>query len=209
MSNLIEAANATSGAPLMRIIHPSDFSAASRIAFTHALKIAFHAKAELEIVHVHRHRVGNVSDVDWTDFPEVRATLARWNVVPAGARGEEVAKTGLQVKKILSAERDPLESLITYCEKYPPDLLVLATHQREGFSRWLHKPVAEPLARRAHAMTLFVPTHGNGFIEPANGASNLRRILIPVDHRPNAQAALEECYFLASGLNSHAVQFRL
>jgi len=77
MSNLIEAANATSGAPLMRIIHPSDFSAASRIAFTHALKIAFHAKAELEIVHVHRHRVGNVSDVDWTDFPEVRATLAR------------------------------------------------------------------------------------------------------------------------------------
>jgi len=209
MSNLIEAANATSGAPLMRIIHPSDFSAASRIAFTHALKIAFHAKAELEIVHVHRHRVGNVSDVDWTDFPEVRATLARWNVVPAGARGEEVAKTGLQVKKILSAERDPLESLITYCEKYPPDLLVLATHQREGFSRWLHKPVAEPLARRAHAMTLFVPTHGNGFIEPANGASNLRRILIPVDHRPNAQAALEECYFLASGLNCHAVQFRL
>jgi hypothetical protein len=46
-SDLIAAANRTSGAPLVRIIHPSDFSAASRIAFTHALKIALHAQAEL------------------------------------------------------------------------------------------------------------------------------------------------------------------
>ena len=38
------------GEPLLRILHPSDFSRASRIAFAHALKIALLAKAELEIV---------------------------------------------------------------------------------------------------------------------------------------------------------------
>jgi nucleotide-binding universal stress UspA family protein len=197
------------GAPLRRILHPTDFSAASRIAFTHALKIALQSKAEMEIVHVHRHRLGEVNDVHWTDFPGIRATLARWNVLPADASAEEVANVGLRVKKILSSDPDPLDALASYCERYPPDLLVLATHQREGLIRWLLKPVAEPLARRAHAMTLFVPTHGNGFVEPANGGTRLRRILIPVDHRPNAQAAIEESFFLAAGLNSPNVELRL
>ena len=197
------------GAPLIRIVHPSDFSQASRVAFAHALKIALQSKAELEIVHVDRHRSGNENDVHWTDFPGVRATLARWNILPAAAKPEDVAKTGLRVKKILNSEHDPLDALVRYCQDHPPDLLVLATHQHAGLSRWLHNPVAEPLARRSRAMTLFVPTRGKGFIAPANGAVTMRRVLIPVDHEPNAQAALEESYFLATGFDCPAVEFRL
>ena len=197
------------GAPLIRIVHPSDFSQASRVAFAHALKIALQSKAELEIVHVHRHRSGNEDDVHWTDFPGVRATLARWNILPAAAKAEDVARTGLRVKKILNSEHDPLDALVRYCQDHPPDLLVLATHQRAGLSRWLHNPVAEPLARRSRAMTLFVPTRGRGFIAPANGAVTMRRVLIPVDHEPKAQAALEESYFLATGFDCSAVEFRL
>jgi hypothetical protein len=115
----------------------------------------------------------------------------------------------LRVKKILSSENDPLDALVRYCEDHPPDLLVLATHQREGLARWLHKPVAEPLARRSRAMTLFVPTHGAGFVAPVNGAVTLRRVLIPVDHQPNAQVVLEESYFLATGFDCPSVKFRL
>ena len=197
------------GEPLIRILHPSDFSKASRVAFAHALKIALQSKAELEIVHVERHKIGNEKDVHWTEFPGVRATLARWNILPTGAKIEEVAKTGLRVMKLLNSENDPLEAMVIYCEDHPPDLLVLATHQREGLSRWLHKPVAEPLARRSRAMTLFVPTHGRGFISPASGAVTLRRVLIPVDHTPSAQTALEEAYFLASGFGCSQVELRL
>ncbi len=195
--------------PLIRIVHPSDFSAASGIAFAHALKIALQSKAELEIVHVHRHQTGDLSDVHWTEFPGVRATMARWNILPVDASAEEVAKAGLRVKKIVDPERDPLEALLDYCQHHPPDLLVLATHQREGLVRWLHKAIAEPLARRSRAMTLFVPTHGKGFVVPANGATTLRRILIPVDHQPSAQAALEECYFLAANFDCPSLEFRL
>jgi nucleotide-binding universal stress UspA family protein len=195
--------------PLIRIVHPSDFSPASRVAFAHALKIALQSRAELEIVHVERHKIGSETDVHWTDFPGVRATLARWDILPAGAKAEEVAKTGLRVKKILQAESDPLESLVRYCEKHPPDLLVLATRQRDGLTRWLHRPIAEPLARRSRAMTLFVPQSASGFISLANGAVKLRRILIPVDHQPSAQAALEEAYFLASGFDRRGVVFKL
>jgi len=195
--------------PLIRILHPSDFSKASRVAFAHALKIALQSKAELEIVHVERHKLGSDRDVHWADFPGVRATLARWKILPAGAKLEEVAKTGLRVMKVLNLESDPLEAMVSYCEDHPPDLLVLATHQREGLSRWLHKPVAEPLARRSRAMTLFVPGRGRGFISPADGAVTLRRILVPVDHAPSAQAALEEAYSLASGFDRRGVVFKL
>jgi nucleotide-binding universal stress UspA family protein len=194
--------------PLIRIVHPTDLSRSSRIAFAHALKIALQSKAELELVHVKRHEIGNETDVDWSDFPGVRATLARWKVLTPNAKPEHVAGLGLRIKKILNDEKDPLEGLLSYCEDHPPDLLVLATHQRDGFSRWLHKAVAEPLARRSRAMTLFVPA-GGGFISAASGGVSLRRILIPVDHTPQAQAALEEAFFLASKFDRRGVVFRL
>jgi nucleotide-binding universal stress UspA family protein len=195
--------------PLLRIFHPSDFSKASEVAFAHALKLALESKAELEIMHVARHLADSEGDVHWTDFPGVRATLARWGILPIDASREEVAKTGMDVKKVVLKGTDPVDSMAQYCRDHPPDLLVLATHQRDGLGRWLHKEVAEPLARRAHAMTLFVPHDGNGFISPENGTVTLRRILIPVDHEPSAQAALEEAFFLAKGLASSRVEFRL
>jgi nucleotide-binding universal stress UspA family protein len=199
----------TDGEHLIRIVHPSDFSKSSQVAFAHALKIALQSNAELELVHVQRHKIGSEKDVHWTDFPGVRATLARWKILPADAKPRDVASLGLRVKKVLNSESDPLEAMITFCEEYPPDLLVLATHQRDGLSRWLHKAVAEPLARRSRAMTLFVPENAGGFVSPADGAVTLRRILIPVDHVPSAQAAIEEAFFLAAGLERHGVVFKL
>src|SRR5678809_427966 len=99
-------ANAAAGEPPFRILHPSDFSRLSQIAFAHALKIALLSHAELEIVHVQEHKLGNEKDVHWTDFPGVRATLARWKILPADAQPEDVAKLGLRVKKVLSSETD-------------------------------------------------------------------------------------------------------
>lgn len=195
--------------PLLRIVHPSDFSAASEVAFAHALKLALESKAELEIMHVTRHLDADSPDVHWTDFPGVRSTLARWGILPKEARREEVAKTGMEVKKIVLSGADPLESMLQHCREHPPDLLVLATHQRDGLARWLHKQVAEPLARRSRALTLFVPHEGRGFVSPENGAVTLRKVLIPVDHEPSGQAALEETFFLAAGLQCTEVEFRL
>ena len=69
--------------------------------------------------------------------------------------------------------------------------------------------MAEPLARRSRAMTLFVPSHGKGFIAPADGAVKLEKVLIPVDHAPDGQAAVEEAFFLAEGLGCRDVEFKL
>ena len=189
------------------IFHPSDFSAASEVAFGHALKIALQAKGKLDIMHVEAHL--RPEKVYWLDFPAVRATLARWNILPSGVRQEEVVKAGLRIRKILTSSADPVESMLRHFHKFPPDLIVLATHQREGLDRWLHKAVAEPLARRSGAMTLFIPHEGRGFVSPNDGSVVLKKILVPVDHDPDPQTALDKALLLARGLNCVEGEFCL
>ena len=133
----------------------------------------------------------------WLDFPAVRVTLARWGVLPEGVRRQEVAKTGLRVRKILTAGDDPVATVLQHFRKFPPDLIVLATHQRDGLARWLHKTVAEPLARCSGAMTLFIPHAGRGFVSLKDGTVALKRIFI--------RRGCPGGYFAIKDLNSEAV----
>jgi nucleotide-binding universal stress UspA family protein len=195
--------------PMLRIFHPSDFAPGTELAFAHALKLALEAKADLEIMHVARHLAGPSSEVYWSDFPAVRATLARWGILPDHASRQELLKYGMDVKKIVLSGSDPVESILEYCRHHRPDLLVLATHQRDGLARWLHREVAEPLARKSRAMTLFLPYEGRGFVSPETGEVTLRRILVPVATEPRAQKAVDEASSLAAGLAQGAVDFTL
>jgi len=191
--------------PLHHVFHPSDFSQASEVAFAHALKLALAARAEFRIMHV----APKASDVPWTDFPGVRALLARWGLLPEGSPHEDVAKLGINVEKILGFHSDPVASMLHALEKHPTDLIVLATHQRDGLSRWLHKAVAEPIARRSKAMTLFIPHGVEGFVAAADGTITLQRILIPVDAVPRPQPAVEAAAVTALALGCEAVSFTL
>ena len=189
------------------IFQPSDFSVASEVAFGHALKIAIQAKAKLDIMHVETHL--SPEKPYWQDFPAVRGTLSRWGILPEGVGRDEVAKAGLRIRKTLQAGADPLKTMLRHFRKLPPDLIVLATHQREGLERWLRKAVAEPLARRSGAMTLFVPSEAKGFVSVKDGSVRLKKILIPIDHDPDPQTALSKASLLARGLDCVMGEFRL
>jgi nucleotide-binding universal stress UspA family protein len=189
------------------IFHPSDFSPASQVAFGHALKIAMQSKAKLDIMHVEP-RVGPEKR-SGLDFPAVRATLTQWGILPEGVRPSEVAKTGVRIRKILASSTDPIETMLRHFDKFPPDLIVLATRQRAGIERWLHKAVAEPLARRSGAMTLFVPRKGRGFVSFKDGSLALKKILIPMDHDPDPQVALDKALLLTRGLDCPVGKFLL
>jgi nucleotide-binding universal stress UspA family protein len=189
------------------IFHPSDFSAANEVAFGHALKIALQSKARLDIMHVETRL--SPEKPYWLDFPAVRTTLTRWGILPEGVPRHEVSKVGPWVRKILTSGADPVETMMRHFRRFPPDLIVLATHQREGIERWLHKAVAEPLARRSGAMTLFVPCNGRGFVSLKDGAVTLKKILVPMDHDPHPQTALSKALLLARGLGCVAGELRL
>jgi nucleotide-binding universal stress UspA family protein len=190
---------------LDRIFHPSDFSPASAVAFMHALKLALIARAKLRIMHV----ASDKNDMHWSDFPGIRAALVRWGLLPEGSAREAVEKIGLNVDKILARMADPVGSMLHYLNEHPTDLIVLATHQYTGVARWVHQVVAEPMARRARTMTLFVPQGVKGFIALDDGAVTLRRILIPIDTVPCPQAAVDAAAGLARVLGCHEVSFTL
>src|SRR6185436_4551532 len=77
--------------------------------------------------------------------------------------------------------------------------------QRQGFERFLQRPVAETVARKAGVLTLFVPHEAQGFIDLESGAVRLRRILVPVAHDPKPQAALDAAVGLGALLGASEV----
>jgi nucleotide-binding universal stress UspA family protein len=163
------------------ILHPSDFSAASEVAFAHALKAALIARSQLTVMHV-----SPGMTAEWTDFPGVRDTLARWGLVPQNSPRSVVPALGIDVRKVIAHDQNPVQSVLAFLRRHPTDLIVLATHQHEGHSRWLQHSIAEPIARQAGQMTLFIPHGVEGFVSRHDGAVSLRHILIPVAPIPRA-----------------------
>ncbi len=165
------------------VLHPSDLSDASWAAFAHALKAALLARGKLTLLHE-----TDDADRDWSEFPHVRETLERWGVLPAGSASDALDQLGIEVAKIIGSGSDPVKGVLDYLEENGADLIVLATHHH-GFD-WLHRSVAEPVARKSREMTLFVPADGRGFISPEDGTVTLRNVLIPVAEQPPARPAL-------------------
>jgi len=182
------------------IFHPSDFSKASELAFAHALAIALFTRSELVIMHARR------SDrEDWSKFPGVRKTLARWELLEPGSHPFEVfRKRGVTVTKF-STPGDPVQASIAHIERQKPNLVVLATRGRHGLPLWLKPSIAQGIARWTSAMTLCVPQGCRGFIS-MDGIIRLRRILLPVDHQPDAQDAVIRAVRAAEALGDEAVE---
>lgn len=164
---------------MYRIAHPTDFTRGSEIAFHHALKIAVASGAELDVLHVDR----EPHMVIWEEFPDVRETLAAW--------GAHNGDRGVQVRKVSEYGTDPVSPILKHLDEFPADLIVLATHRREGFDRWLHKTIAQKIARERSTATLFVPYGVNGFVSGSTGILSLRQVLIPVAWEPPAQPAID------------------
>lgn len=170
------------------VFHPSDFSAASQNAFAHALAIACLRRAKFTILHAG----GKSAGKEWTYFPAVRSTLERWGVLAEGSpRSAVFEKLGVAVEKIDMPRSNPLRACLDYLEENQTDIIVLATEGREGLPQWIKRSVAEELTRRTRTMTLFVPSGSRGFVSLQDGELSLRKILIPVDHQPCSQAAIQ------------------
>lgn len=189
---------------IANILHPTDFSEASRIAFHHALKAALVARSGFTLLHV-----ANGDEGEFFDFPGVRETLERWGVLPRDSPRSAVPQLGIGVSKVVAHPREPVAAVLRYMERHPIDLIVLATHQHEGRVAWMTHSVAEPIARRSGQMTLFVPEGVTGFVSGEDGSVSLKNVLIPVAESPDAQPAVEAAARLVARLNLPGGTFTL
>ncbi len=191
--------------PFRQIFHPTDFSAADSTAFAHAVKLTCLVQGELTMMHVDP----AIERKDFENFPRIRPLLARWGVLPEGSSKEDVAKLGVQIKRVRAVADNATGAILQQLMAHPTELLVLSTHQHEGLARLTHHAVAEPLARGSHARTLFVPAGVEGFVSAETGRTNLTRVLIPIAHKPHPQPAIDLAADLAGTLGSEKVLFEL
>ena len=189
---------------LQHIFHPSDFTPESDVAFVHALKAALLAKAELTILHV-----SPKHELEWTEFPGVRSTLERWGLLPKNSAQADVAKLGINIKKVQAKHDDPVESVTAYVSTHTTDLIVLATDQQKVGGLWLSQSIAAPIARKSRQMTLFIPKGQPGFVSARDGSVSLASVLIPVAAAPDAQPAVQAAARMVTRLNCPAGVFTL
>jgi nucleotide-binding universal stress UspA family protein len=190
--------------PFHSILHPTDFSDASMDAFVHALKIALACKSELHILHIQ-----NPADRDLgNDAPHIRRTLAQWKLMDETDPPAMVGKKfGIKAVKVELPPQNPVTAILQYEDRHPCDLMVLATHAREGLPRLMQGSVAETVARRAAINALFVAPGALGFVHPTRGDWRLKKILAPIDRTPDPMQTLPMIMAL-SALPGEAVEVR-
>jgi len=170
---------------IQSVLHPTDFSESSLVAFHHALKAAMLSKSKLTLLHV-----STDGTSEWSRFPGVRETLERWGVLPKGSPKAAVGALGIEACKVLAKKGEPVNAMINYLEHNPTDLIVLSTSKRDGRIPWLGKSVAEPVTRKAGEMTLLIPGDVEGFVSHKDGSVSLNQILIPIARTPRPEPAL-------------------
>jgi nucleotide-binding universal stress UspA family protein len=169
------------------IVHPTDFSDLSAAAFRHALRIALAARSQLHLLHV--------SQYDATEtlaFPHARQLLVQWGLTEANDPPWVVAsRLGIEVDNIRLALQEPTRAIVDFLQEHASDLVVLATHGRDGVEHWLKGSVAEAVFRRSAIPTLFIAPGARGFVDQLSGDIRLRHVLVPIDFSPAPGSALE------------------
>ena len=169
------------------IVHPTDFSDLSAAAFAHALRIALAARSKLHLLHVSQYDAAEA-----LAFPHAQRLLAQW-----GLSGEDdppwmiANKLGIEVENIRIKLQEPTQAIVDFLSEHGSDLVVIATHGRDGVSHWLQGSVAEGVFRRSAIPTLFFAPGARGFVDQVSGDVQLKRVLIPVDFSPPPYRAIE------------------
>jgi len=166
----------------------TDFSEASDEAFAHALALALAYKHHFYLLHVKNPE----RDPEWSSFPQVRETLARWGVIDADAAQSEVeTKLGIKVAKVEIDNEDIPGGILDFIWQHPTNVIVMATRGRQGLDRLLYGSKAEEIFHRTHVLpAIFIGPEARGFVDKSNGQIRLERILIPVAHNPSPISSL-------------------
>jgi nucleotide-binding universal stress UspA family protein len=171
---------------LTRIAHTTDFSEQSDLAYLQALRLAVEARARLDLLHVK----DPGEEHTWQSFPRVRETLMRWGMLGREATPADIEiKLGVHVSKVEINHHNAPGGISGFLQQHRPDMLVVATHGREGINRWLHGSVTEDILEHAHVPCLMIGPEGHGFVDPESGRLRLRRILVPVAPEPEPPPA--------------------
>jgi nucleotide-binding universal stress UspA family protein len=184
---------------IRRVLCPIDFSDHSRRALDHARAIAKWYGSVVTLLHVspimpvaaYAPMSGMPPYVGLT--PDTRQALMR-AMRDFAAGGQMSVPIDFEI-----AEGHAAAAIVARASELSADLLVLGTHGRSGFDRWVLGSVAEKVLRKAPCPVLTVPTRvGEAVAEPAG----FGRIVCASDFSECSLHALEYAVSLAETANA-------
>ena len=181
---------------LDRILSPVDFSSNSKRALDHAAVMARWYEAELVALHV----VPLLPTVFGFPSPVAMGTDPATSEAVARELSGFVAEAATVVKTVTPVVREgsPAVEILHYAAENDVDLVVLGTHGRSGFERFMLGSVTEKVVRKAPCPVLTVPRHCEG--QPERPV--FQRIVCGIDFSTAAERALEHALSLAQEANA-------
>ena len=131
-------------ARIRRILHPTDFSPASRRALARAIDMARQQKAELVVCHVVSLVVPMVGEgyVPPRVYEEIEASTRRAAQRQLDAVVAKARRAGVRARALL-VEGVPFERIGRNAKSQKADMIVMGTHGRTGLGRLFLGSVAE------------------------------------------------------------------
>jgi len=169
------------------ILCPVDLSESSLRPLAYAAALTRWYKSQLTVLHV-------VPTFDPMPVPSdsiggavhLVYPVPREEVLEELRRVVDTAGSG-PIDAVLAAEAgDPSRMIVDQAVAIPADLVVMGTHGRGGFERFIVGSVAEKVLRRAPCPVLMVPPHVTATL-PAE--VRFKKILCPMDFSPSAMLA--------------------
>jgi nucleotide-binding universal stress UspA family protein len=186
---------------IRRILCPVDFSDCAERALDHAVALAKWYHARLAVLHVYRLPVpvamatpgivpSELLPIPLTPAERAQLVASLENLVSS----HRVA--GPHIDILLDEDLEVAGSIVRRAASLPADLVVIGTHGRSGFERFMLGSVAEKVLRGAACPVLTVPPHCDP--EAVHRPSLFPQILCPLDFSKASARALEYASSLAN-----------
>jgi len=184
---------------IKKMVVPTDFSPCANNAAVQAIAFAEKCGAAIDLVHVtllYEYDPNNPNRV----FPDVDKAKAKKEILakPEAHVGERMdsaleahAESGVTINKVQVRGITEASAMLDYLKEHPADLVVMGTHGRRGFKRWLLGSVAEELIRFAPCPVVTIKENWSGNL------ADMKTILVPIDFSLASKSALLRAHYLA------------
>ena len=146
-------------AKLRRVLHPTDFSSASRPAFDRALAMARESRAELVLLHVIAPVIPVVGEgyIPPQTYESIETAARKSAQKKLDALAARARKASGRARTLL-AEGSAYERILAAARSSRVGLIVMGTHGRSGLARLIIGSVASRVVSGASCPVMTVPS---------------------------------------------------
>ena len=185
---------------LKKLLCPTDGSPHARHAFGYAVAIAKWYGAE-----IHSLRVLAPIPPTWempaaVNLGELESGVRERVLEELEEHLTEARAAGISTRGEVASGREAVE-IVERAKSLPADLVVMGTHGRGGFEKWVLGSITEKVMRQAPCpvLTITLPTHD----APPPGKTPFKRILCAIDFSDHSNRSLSFALSLAQQAEAH------